>query len=194
MKKPLTLQICRPSGDFKGFLVVTVNLVNTTIRNRNEEDENSPRRYMIRQISRRLSHSESSKRMIYLKDEEEHDDVSTLSDPERGSVDLEMKPLPSDVAVALNNGRLYLPIGGNVGLGTSVFNNWIEAGGDHSINQDPKKLSFLPSNNAVKRESKVRSRQRRHSDGGLLSCFTSAFICGSSMSNKHTHKMLKKKS
>ncbi|KAL8107538.1 hypothetical protein AgCh_024088 [Apium graveolens] len=195
MKKPLTLQICRPSGDFKGFLVVTVNLVNTTIRNRNEDDEHTSRRYMIRQLSHRLSHSESSKRMAYLEDEEEHDDDNTLSDPERGSVDLNMKPLPSDIAVALNNGGLYSPIGGNSGVGTAVFNEWIEGGGDHSINQQAKRLSFFPSKNAVKRESKARPRHRRYSDGGLLSYFASAFICGaSSTSNKNTNKMLKKKS
>lgn len=195
MKKPLTLQICRPSGDIKGFLVVTVNLINTTIRNRNEDDENTPRRYMIRQIGHRLSHSESSKRMTYLEDGEELDDVNTLSDPERGSVDLDMKPLPSDVTVALNNGGLYSTIGGNAGVGTAVFNEWIEAGGDYSFNKEAKKLSFFPSKNAVKRESKGRPRHRRHSDGGFLWYFTSAFICGSSStSNKHTNKILKKKS
>ena len=196
MKRPLTLQICRPSGDFKGYLVVTVNLVNTTIRNRNEDDEKNSRRYMIRQISHRLSHSESSKRMTYLDEDEDGEDVSTLSDPERGSVDLEMIHLPLDVVVAMRNGNLCSPMGCHAGVGTSLFNEWIEGGGDQSSKQEASKLHFLPPKNAVRQEqSKVRSHQRRHSDGGLLSYFTSAFICGAStMSNKNTNKMSKKRS
>ncbi|KAK1368119.1 C2 domain-containing protein [Heracleum sosnowskyi] len=191
MKKPLTLQICRPSGDIKGFLVVSVNLINTTIRNRNEEDDNS-RRNKMREIGHRLSHSASSKRMTFLED---YDDVNTLSDPERGSFDSDMKPLPSDVAVGLSNGGRYSASRGNAGVGTSVFDEWIESGGDYRFDQQDKKLSFFPAKNAVKRESKGRPRHRRHSDGGLLSYFTIAFMCGSSStSNKNTNKMLKKNS
>uniref|UniRef100_A0A175YL61 C2 domain-containing protein n=2 Tax=Daucus carota subsp. sativus TaxID=79200 RepID=A0A175YL61_DAUCS len=193
MKKPLTLQICRPSGDFKGFLVVTVNLVNTTIRNRNDEDEN-PRKFMIRQLSHRLSHSESSKRMTYLEEGEDHDDVNALSDPERVSIDSEMSNLPLEIVVALKNGGMCSPATDYAGVGTSVFNDWIGSGADYSYNKETKNLSFLPPKTVVKQKSKVRSRQRRHSDGGLLSCFSTAFICGSSSTSyKNTNKMIKKK-
>ncbi|KAL1805357.1 hypothetical protein ACET3Z_028425 [Daucus carota] len=164
MKKPLTLQICRPSGDFKGFLVVTVNLVNTTIRNRNDEDEN-PRKFMIRQLSHRLSHSESSKRMTYLEEGEDHDDVNALSDPERVSIDSEMSNLPLEIVVALKNGGMCSPATDYAGVGTSVFNDWIGSGADYSYNKETKNLSFLPPKTVVKQKSKVRSRQRRHSDG-----------------------------
>lgn len=74
-RKPLTLQVCRPSGDAKGFLNVSVNLINTTIRNRNEMDDIAPPIALINQLNR-----VESMRMI--QDQEDDDEDALDSNPE----------------------------------------------------------------------------------------------------------------
>lgn len=74
-RKSLTLQVCRPSGDAKGFLNVSVNLINTTIRNRNEMDDIAPPIALINQLNRVES-------MLMLQDQEDDDEDALDSNPE----------------------------------------------------------------------------------------------------------------
>lgn len=67
-RKPLTLPVSRPSGDVKGILNVSVNLINTTIRNRNEMDDHiAPHEFAV--VSQ-LNRVESMPNINLLQEEE----------------------------------------------------------------------------------------------------------------------------